>query len=127
MWLEIAYKLLEKDAQRVRFDSRLFPTYDRLSAAYKQRVEGSGDFSERLTRLTDIIVGRYEARRAVGDEPLASSALLEVVYGTEIHNMRDEVMSYLKTKGVVFFLFDNLDRFWTPSGFVEVDPLIVLV
>lgn len=127
VWLEIAYKLLEKDAQRVRFDSRLFPTYDRLSAAYKQRVEGSGDFSERLTRLTDIVVGRYEARPAVGDEPLASSALLEVVYGTEIHNMRDEVMSYLKTKGVVFFLFDNLDRFWTPSGFVEVDSLIVLV
>ena len=126
VWLEIAYKLLEKDAPRVRVDSRLFAAYDRLNAAYKQRVEGSGDFSERLTRLTDLIIGRYEASQAAGQEQLPSSKLLEIVYGTEIHNMRDEVMSYLKLKGVVFFLFDNLDRFWTPSGFVEVDSLIVI-
>jgi hypothetical protein len=34
-------------------------------------------------------------------------------------------MTYLRLKGVVFFLFDNLDRFWTPSGFVEIDASII--
>lgn len=35
-------------------------------------------------------------------------------------------MSYLRLKGVVFFLFDNLDRFWTPGGFTDDDALIVI-
>jgi hypothetical protein len=40
--------------------------------------------------------------------------------------MRDEVMNYLKLKGIVCFLFDNIDRFWTPSGFAELDALIII-
>jgi hypothetical protein len=43
----------------------------------------------------------------------------------EIRELRNEVMSYLKLKGVVFFLFDNLDRFWTPTGFVDIDASII--
>ena len=35
-------------------------------------------------------------------------------------------MRYLKLKGIVCLLFDNLDRFWTPSGFVEIDTLIII-
>ena len=126
VWLEIARKLLEKDSQRLRVDSRIFEQYERLSAAYKIRVEGSGDFSERLTKLTEQIVGRYEARATKDAKELSSSELLEIVYGREIHAMREEVLQYLKLKGVVFFLFDNLDRFWTPSGFGEVDALLVI-
>jgi hypothetical protein len=34
-------------------------------------------------------------------------------------------MKYLRLKGVVFFLFDNLDRFWTPSGFLDIDASII--
>lgn len=34
-------------------------------------------------------------------------------------------MSYLRLKGVVLFLFDNLDRFWTPGGFIEIDSMII--
>jgi hypothetical protein len=36
------------------------------------------------------------------------------------------VLRYLKLKGIVCLLFDNLDRFWTPTGFVEVDALIII-
>jgi hypothetical protein len=126
IWLEIAYKLLEKDAKRVRFDSKLLVAYDRLGSAYKHRVEGSGDFSERLSGLTERIVSRYEMQRQEGSSELTSSKLLEVVYGSEIRAMRDEVLTYLKLKGVVFFLFDNLDRFWTPTGFADVDALIII-
>ncbi|MHB8384225.1 MAG: P-loop ATPase, Sll1717 family, partial [Candidatus Binataceae bacterium] len=125
IWLEIAYKLLEKDAPRVRFDDRLLKAYKALEDAYRKRVERSGDFSERLTKLTDKILSRYAAATADSSGALPSSKLLEVVYGVEIRELRDEVMSYLSLKGVVFFLFDNLDRFWTPSGFVDIDASII--
>jgi hypothetical protein len=128
IWLEIAYKLLEKDERRVRFDSRIIAPYERLEAAYKQRAEGYGDFSERLASLADRIVSRYlqtsSDERAQHDLP--SSRTLEIVYGSEIRPMRDEVLAYLKLKGIVFFLFDNLDRFWTPTGFAEIDALIII-
>ena len=126
IWLEIAYKLLEKDEQRVRYDSRLMPSYDRLNDAYKQRVEGSGDFAERLVRLTERIVSRYESHGAGADSKLSSSKILEIVYGSEIGSMRNEVLEYLKRKGVVFFLFDNLDRFWTAPSFTEADASIII-
>ena len=125
VWLEIAYKILEKDAKRVRFDGRLIEPYERLEAAYRLRVEGSGDFSERLSGLTDRIVSRYLSTTEESAD-LSSSKVLEIVYGSEIRAMRDEVLRYLKLKGVVFFLFDNLDRFWTPTGFADVDALIII-
>ena len=125
VWLEIAYKLLEKDEKRVRYDSRLIPAYDRLSEAYTTRVEGSGDFTERLEALIERIVGRYQQGHSESAINPSSSVLLEVVYGREIGTMRNEVLSYLKVKGIVFFLFDNLDRFWTAPSFSEMDALIV--
>jgi hypothetical protein len=127
VWLEIAYKLLEKDERRVRYDSRLLETYLRLEAAYKQRVEGSGDFAVRLTDLTDRILGRYQAAmQSAENQETVSSKTLEIVYGSEIRTMRDEVLGYLKLKGVVCFLFDNLDRFWTPTGFADLDAHIII-
>ena len=127
VWLEIAYKLLEKDSKRVRFDSRLIEPYERLEAAYKKRVEGSGDFSERLSGLTERIVSRYLSTTQGEEEvDLSSSKVLEIVYGSEIRVMRDEVLRYLRLKGVVSFLFDNIDRFWTPTGFADVDALIII-
>ena len=49
----------------------------------------------------------------------------KIVYGSEIGGIRDDVLQYLKLKGIVFFLFDNLDRFWTAPSFTEIDALIV--
>jgi hypothetical protein len=127
VWLEIAYKLLEKDERRTRIDSRLIQPYNRLKAAYSQRVEGSGDFAVRLSDLTARILGRYEAAlKANPSETAVSAKTLEIVYGSEIRAMRDEVLLYLKLKGIVCFLFDNLDRFWTPTGFADADALIII-
>jgi hypothetical protein len=62
------------------------------------------------------------------DDPkhLDSSKVIEIVYGEDVHKPRDVVSSYLRIKGFVFFLLDNLDRFWTPGGFDEDDALIVI-
>jgi hypothetical protein len=82
VWLEIAYKLLEKDERRTRIDSRLIQPYNRLKAAYSQRVEGSGDFAVRLSDLTARILGRYEAAlKATPSETAVSAKTLEIVYG----------------------------------------------
>jgi hypothetical protein len=127
IWLEIAYKLLEKDEKRVRNDSRLLGQYDRLQSAYRQRAEGYGDFAERLSSLTDRIIARYSSSQESAPTPgLASSRTLEIVYGSEIRSIRDQILEYLKLKGLVFFLFDNLDRFWTPVGFGDLDAVIIV-
>ena len=120
IWLEIAYKLLETDEQRVRYDSRILAPYDRLKAAYEQRVDGSGDFALRLSDLTARIVDKYYTT-VHDNEPIGaiSSRTLQIVYGSEIRAVRDEVLGYLRLKGIVYLLFDNLDRFWTPSGFAD--------
>jgi hypothetical protein len=127
VWLEIAYKLLEKDERPARYDPRLLERYARLENSYKQRVQGSGDFAVRLSDLAERILERY--RRTVGgkeNQQDISSKTLEIVYGSELRTIREEVLSYLKLKGLVCFLFDNLDRFRMPTGFTELDGLIII-
>ena len=126
IWLEIAYKLLEKDERRARYDSRLLSAYDRLKDEYSRRVEGAGDFAERLASLVERICGRFEDKSKEEGIQVSSSAMLEVVYGTEIRPLRREVLGYLKSKGIVFFLFDNIDRFWAPPSFTQVDASIIV-
>jgi hypothetical protein len=127
VWLEIAYKLLEKDQPRVRQDSRILEAYERLKAIYEERVDSSGDFALRLSDLTSHIIERYykEVSTNLSTDPI-SSRTLETIYGSEIRAVRDEVLRYLKLKGIVCLLFDNLDRFWTPTGFADIDTLIII-
>ena len=127
IWLEIAYKLLEKDERRVRYDSRILEPYDRLKSVYDVRVDGSGDFALRLSDLTSRIVDKYYTT-VHGGQPMGaiSSRTLQAIYGSEISTVRNEVLNYLKLKGIVCLLFDNLDRFWTPTGFADVDTLIII-
>ena len=125
--LEIAYKILEKDAKRARYDGRVMERYDRLAEAYNARVDtGSGDFSERASRLVERVIQRFSNKRTEGEEALSSGRLLEIVYGSEIRQLREEIVSYLKIKGYVYFLFDNIDRFWSITGFDETDALIII-
>lgn len=126
VWLEIAYKILEKDDRAAQHDGNLAQRYERLRNAFTSRVDtGTGDFSERLRLLTDMIEARYQEQNSNGTA-LSSSAVLQLVYGSDIAAIRDEILSYLKLKGEVLFLFDNLDRMRSPSGFDDTDGLIIL-
>lgn len=126
VWLEIAYKLLEKDKVRASRDSVLLSKYQQLESLFRSRVDtGTGDFSERLSRLTDRIVERF-SESAADATRFDSSKVLEIVYGKEIAELRAAVSDYLKLKGCVLFLLDNLDRFWTPGGFTADDALILI-
>ena len=129
LWLEIAYKLLEKDEQRALRDTRLLVGYRKLKGLFEARVDtGTGDFSERLKRLSDNVAERFGANAMAADElnQMTSSKVLEIIYGEDVRELRDCVLEYLRMKGFVLFLFDNLDRFWTPGGFTDDDALIVV-
>ena len=128
MWLEVAYKLLEKDAQRALRDHVLLPKYNELERLFKSRVDtGAGDFSERLRRLSENVITRFEQNHSKEDgKNLNSSDVIRIIYGEDLHRLREAVSDYLRVKGFVFFLFDNLDRFWTPGGFDSDDALIIV-
>lgn len=129
LWLEIAYKLLEKDEVRALRDPKLLLEYRKLESLFNARVDtGAGDFSERLKRLSQNVVDRFRGSSIVDDElhQLDSSKVLEAIYGQDVRELREHVLSYLRLKGFVLFLFDNLDRFWTPAGFTSDDALIVV-
>lgn len=126
LWLEITYKILEKDERAAQHNSSLAERYDKLRHAFISRVDtGTGDFSERLRLLVEKISDRF---RKSGDHStsIASSSVLEIVYSTDISDIRSQVLSYLKLKGEVLFLFDNLDRMRAPSGFDTNDGLVLL-
>ena len=126
LWLEIAYKILEKDDLPSKRDSELAKKYQRLQTAFTARVDtGFGDFSERLLLLTESIEERFEDSGLSGPA-LTSSEVLEVVYGTDVAEIRNEILEYLNLKGEILFLFDNLDRMRSPSGFDEADGLMIL-
>lgn len=129
LWLEIAYKIIEKDEVKAYRDPRLTAGFQKLESAFKRRVDtGRGDFSERLKRLSANIIERFNEAglQAVDKESLNSSKVLEIIYGQDVAFLRDQVLEYLRLKGFVLFLLDNLDRFWTPGGFDDDDALIVV-
>lgn len=127
LWLEIAYKILEKDALRALNDYELAERYSRLDGLYRSRVDtGEGDFSERLRLLSDNIIARFSGSLDVDVGGLKSSDILQVVYGEDIKQLRETVLGYLRLKGFVLFLFDNLDRIWTPGGFTDDDAVILV-
>ena len=126
LWLEIAYKILEKDARAAQRDPELLKRYERLKTAFQSRVDtGTGDFSERLRLLTDQIESRLVGH-VTEDDSLMSSRVLEFVYGSSIAEIRTELLEYLKIKGIVVFMFDNLDRMRAPGGFDEADAILIL-
>jgi hypothetical protein len=127
LWLEIAYKILEKDEKISKRDSNVSEKYYQLKKYFDDRVDtGSGDFSERLRKLTDSIENRFQKSIGNSSEIFISSKILEIVYGADISNLKGQVLSYLKTKGEIRFLFDNLDRMRSPSGFDENDAILIL-
>jgi hypothetical protein len=102
--------------------------YEGLEALFRKRVDtGLGDFTERLRLLTENLVERFtDNLDRQGSSSVLSSQILEAVYGQDISELRDAILSYLKLKGFVLFLFDNLDRIWTPGGFGDDDAIVLI-
>ena len=125
IYLEIAYKLLEKDQKAYRYRHDIHDAYVRLSEVY--RAEGflsEGDFSERLATLLQRLAARYiEKYGKQTDLRLTANEVTELVYTHDIRQIRTLLSNYLKRKDSVWVLFDNLDKGWSTQGVDNIDAI----
>jgi hypothetical protein len=125
--LEVCYKILEKDKQRHLNNHNLYDSYKRLEDLYN--VAGyfsEGDFSERISSLIEKIHARYEykygAREGVR---LDSGQITELLYQHDLRKLENELAKYMQHKGVLWLLFDNVDKGWPTSGLKHEDLVII--
>ncbi|EJK81431.1 P-loop ATPase, Sll1717 family [Rhizobium sp. AP16] len=125
-YLEICYKVLEKDADRHLRDNNLYDPYCRLQAVYETGAAGEGDFSERLLGISQNLVDTFQSKfGAEKGQRLNAAQVTELVYKHNIREVRDTLSAYLKFKGSVWILFDNLDKGWSSHGLTSGDILIL--
>lgn len=87
LYLEICYKLLEKDKSKYLRDGRLYEPYLRLQEVYQAGDAGEGDFSERLLGISRSLVDAFKERFGnVKEQRLTSAQVTELVHK---HNIRD--------------------------------------
>jgi hypothetical protein len=127
LYLEIAYKILDKDGERHLRDQRLFGLYRELKEKYTtlSPTGSGGDFSERLQVLSELVVERYRSRHDTNKERLTSPDITSLLRTNELRGLRETVSEYLAFKDAVWILFDNLDKGWTSSGIANVDITIL--
>jgi len=127
LWIEICYKLLEKDHDVHIRDHRLFEPYQRLKAVYiADEYSSEGDFAERLKSLLRDIVQQLEAKYGGQQHnELNAPQLTELIYKHDFAKLKTTVQEYLLFKGELWLLFDNIDKGWASQGVNPQDMVIV--
>ena len=126
LYLEICYKVLEKDRDRHARDRRLYEPYRRLLDVYQAGDAGEGDFSERLLSLSRDLVAKFQKEFGTGKEQrLTAQQVTELIYKHNVRDVRPALSAYLKFKNAVWVLFDNLDKGWSAHGLTDNDVLIL--
>ena len=126
IYLEIAYKLLEKDQERHRRDHTIYEPYIRLQKKYFENDAAGyqGDFSERLNFVADLLCDQFRKMfRLSPDEEvsLTTPEVTNLIRSTLLSELRDEIIDYLDTKEEIWVLFDNLDKGWSSYGLDQQD------
>jgi len=125
-YLEICYKLLEKDQDRHLRDPRLYDLYNSLQGVYKSGAAGEGDFSERLQGLSRDLATSFQKRfGTASDQRLTAAEVTELIHKHNIRDIRKALSDYLSVKESVWVLFDNLDKGWSSHGLTDDDILIL--
>lgn len=126
LYLEIAYKLLEKDKERHLREHRLYDSYQKLNELYQGAVAEEGDFSERLLSLSQRLAHEFKSKKsAESDQRLTAAEVTELVHKNNIRAIRDQISNYLEFKQGTWVLFDNLDKGWSAQGIGAEDVLIL--
>ena len=125
-YLEICYKVLEKDRDRHMRDARLYEPYRKLVEVYKAGSAAEGDFSERLVGLSQQLIKDFNARYGTArDQRLTATDVTELIHKRNIRDIRNTLSAYLAFKDSVWVLFDNLDKGWSAHGLTVSDVLIL--
>jgi hypothetical protein len=125
--LEICHKLLQKDKFLHTRDHSLFDQYKRLEELYSGGVTiEEADFSERILNLVNRITDDFQEKYGTLDKPyLKVGDVNQLIYKHSIPALRDELVKYLKLKGSVWILFDNIDKGWPTRGVGKTDIIIL--
>ncbi|MCP4545228.1 MAG: hypothetical protein GY835_02035 [bacterium] len=125
-YLEICYKVLEKDRERHMRDEHLYEPYRRLREVYDSGSAAEGDFSERLLGLSQQLIAAFKTRFGTTmDQRLTASEVTELIHKRNIRDIRDSLSAYLEFKDSIWVLFDNLDKGWSTHGLTDGDILIL--
>ncbi len=127
LYLEVAYKILEKDADRHLRDHEIYPHYKALQEQYVAAPNAIlGDFSERLLELSNFLSQEYRRRhKATSGQRITTDEVTELVHSHNIRALREALSKYLNFKKSVWLLFDNLDKGWSVPGPSHTDILIL--
>lgn len=125
--LEICYKILEKDRQRHIRDHKLYEGYRELYDLYKaEDYDVDGDFSERMSSLIEKVNAEYQLKHGTKEEVRLSSAqVTELLHKHDVRKLKDVLIRYMENKGVLWLLFDNIDKGWPTTGLERNDLLII--
>lgn len=125
--LEICYKLLEKDKTVHIRNHKLFEPYRHLADTYETDMYVSeGDFSERMGKLLKEIASDCKAKWGSSEHiKLSDAEITGLLYKHNVGLLRQRVHDYLKLKGELWLLLDNLDRGWPTHG-IRADDLIII-
>ncbi len=132
--LEISYKVLEKDKEVHLRDHTLTEHYQVLRDVYGDtELSMEGDFRERLSKLSNLIVHEFTKHVDVGLRPPNEKSLIniqynqitEFLYQHDIKKLYAALVKYLSLKGEVWFLFDNIDKGWNVEGISTEDIFIL--
>lgn len=127
LYLEVCNKVLDKDKERHLRDDNLYEDYQKLSQLFTSTnyIE-EGDFSERLSMLSDTIASEYLSRHEQEDDTrLTTDEVTSIIHSNEIRELRSALSKYLTHKKEVWILFDNLDKGWSTHGLAKGDITIL--
>ena len=121
--LEVCYKILEKDKIKHLNDHSLTEPYKELKDFYyTPEFDSEGDFSERLLKLSENISQKHKenmSNECTGK--LTHNYITNLIYKHDFPKLFVSVSKYLKLKGQVWILFDNLDKGWKTDGVDSTD------
>ena len=127
LFLEICYKIIEKDKKRHLHDHLLYDGYRKLVDLYNvDEYDSEGDFSERMSGLMEKIYSEYQAQYSdKKDVRLNAAQVTELIHKHDVKQLKNQLISYMANKGALWLLFDNIDNGWPTSGLTHEDLLII--
>lgn len=127
LYLEVCYKVLEKDRKTYIRDPDLYGPYEELKELYLASPNvAEGDFSERLLFLSENLAQVYAEKFGTNTETrLTAENVTELLHTKDIKTLQTKLSTYLDKKGEIWILFDNLDKGWSSQGLAKGDIVIL--
>jgi len=123
LYLELCYKILDKDRQVHVRNHELYEPYQKLEKLYRNDIFiEEADFSERMLKLINRIGENFQGKFGDAKEQyLDAGQVTSFIYQHDVPELRKQVTEYLKNKERVVILLDNLDKGWSTRGIETTD------